>query len=132
MATPPWPKRFVIIGSALLLGASDLALLSIAINTAAHLSSILIYAIPALFLVAVVGVVLAVIGTSRWAFDLPPRTLATAGIVLIGISVLLFIVVALMTHDFDDQSLVFASLIAFLPGMTGVACLVFAASFRAS
>jgi hypothetical protein len=132
METPLWPKRFIIIGSALLLGASVLALFSMAVDTAAHLSSILIYAIPALFLAAAVGVVLAVIGTSRWAFDMPPGTLAAAGIVLIGISVLLFVFVYLIRSNFDDPSLVFASLIAFLPGITGVACLMFAASFPAS
>lgn len=113
VATPSWPKRFVIIGSALVLGASGVAILLMALDGAGGgIDYVVGVAIPIALLAAVIGAILALIGSVRRAFDFPSQKLAVAGV------------------GFDDPTAFFAVLLTFAPSLIGAVCLTVAVARR--
>jgi hypothetical protein len=131
MATSSWPKHAVIFGSVLLFGAAIAALSLMALERRLNgIDSILIYAVPLALLTGLVGAVLALIGTIRWAFDLPSQTLAVAGIVLIALGFFCFVIFNNMNIGFDDPTALFGQLLVFAPVLLGVVSLIFAAARR--
>jgi hypothetical protein len=126
---PLWPKRIVILGSVLIVIATTVGAISTA---SAELSSALGNLVPAALLTAVIGAVLVLVGTIRWAFDLPPQKLFSSGVALLFISFVVFVIINRITFGFDDTNILFAQLVFYLPAIIGVICLVFAAARRSS
>jgi hypothetical protein len=131
MANSRWPEYAVMIGSTVMLGATVLTLILLAIDQSTHsVSSVLGFEFPIALLAAVLGVLVALIGTVGWAFRLPSQTLAGVGILLVGLAIVFFLRVNQVTFGFDDPTALFAVLIVFAPGLIGVVCLVFAVARR--
>jgi hypothetical protein len=131
MPTSSWPKYTVIIGSTLMVVAAALTLILMALERSVRgVSSILIFEFPFALLVAVLGAVMALIGTVCWAFHLSSQTLAGVGIMLVGLAFVFFLGMNQVTFGFDDPTALFAGLIVFAPGPVGVVCLLFAAARR--
>jgi hypothetical protein len=131
MATSSWPKYTVIIGATLTLGAGATTFaLRVLDRPSTGIPSLLISEAPIAIPVAVVGTVVALIGTVGWAFRLSSQTLAVVGMILISLAVLIYSGLGQMDFGFDDPTMVVALEMVFAPGLVGVVCLLFAAARR--
>jgi hypothetical protein len=131
MAMSSWPKYTVIIGSAVLLRANVVPfILTVRDHSVRPSDSILAFESPLALLVAVLGAVVALIGTVGWAFHLSSQTLAVVGTILVSLAVLFLLGVNQMNFGFDDPTILFAALMVFAPGLIGVVCLLFASARR--